>query len=129
MKISMELYTLAQRFGDIKAMEMAKQAGFDAIDYSYYYEKECDEVLGEGYKEYAQKLRAHLDNIGLVCNQAHAPFSFKYGMKFDTSEALYLSNQKTVVIPLQKLKQDACLLKQKIAVHQAKVYPEIYLQI
>jgi len=91
MKISMELYTLAQRFGDIKAMEMAKQAGFDAIDYSYYYEKECDEVLGEGYKEYAQKLRAHLDNIGLSCNQAHAPFSFKYGMKLDTSEASYLS--------------------------------------
>lgn len=51
MKISMELYTLADRFGDIKAIEMLKEAGFDAIDYSYYYNKEYDEVLGAGYKK------------------------------------------------------------------------------
>ena len=29
---------------------MIKEAGFDAIDYSYYYTKECEAVLGEGYK-------------------------------------------------------------------------------
>ncbi|MBP3337034.1 MAG: sugar phosphate isomerase/epimerase [Clostridia bacterium] len=90
MKLSVELYTLAQRFGDFNAVEIAKKAGFDAIDYSYYYDKECDDVLGDGYKEYAQKLREHLDEVGILCNQAHAPFTFKYGMEKNISEQKYL---------------------------------------
>lgn len=90
MKLSVELYTLAQRFGDFKAVEIAKKAGFDAIDYSYYYDKECDDVLGDGYKEYAEKLREHLDEVGILCNQAHAPFTFKYGMEKNISEQKYL---------------------------------------
>lgn len=90
MKLSVELYTLAQRFGDFKGVEIAKKAGFDAIDYSYYYDKECDDVLGDGYKEYAKKLREHLDEVGIFCNQAHAPFTFKYGMEKNISEQKYL---------------------------------------
>lgn len=90
MKLSVELYTLAQRFDDFKAIEMAKEAGFDAIDYSYYYTKECEEILGDGYREYAEKLRKHLDEVGIVCNQAHAPFSFRYGMENNISEEKYL---------------------------------------
>ena len=90
MNLSVELYTLAQRFGDFKAIEMAKEAGFDAIDYSYYYDKECEDVLGDGYKEYAKKLREHLDEVGIICNQAHAPFSLKYGLKNNISEREYL---------------------------------------
>ena len=90
MKLSVELYTLAQRFGDFKAIEMAKEAGFDAIDYSYYDAKECEEILGDGYREYAEKLRKHLDEVGIVCNQAHAPFSFRYGMENNISEEKYL---------------------------------------
>lgn len=91
MKLSVELYSVAKVFGDHKAIELIKQAGFDAIDYSYYYEKECDEVLGENYKEYAKELRAYIDEAGLSCNQAHAPFTFKYGMNKDISEPKYLN--------------------------------------
>ena len=90
MKISVELYTLAERFGDFKAVEMVKEAGFDAIDYSYYYAKECEEILGDGYREYAENLRKHLDEVGICCNQAHAPFTFKYGMETNVSEPKYL---------------------------------------
>ena len=91
MKLSVELYSVAKVFGDHKAIELIKQAGFDAIDYSYYYEKECDEVLGENYKEYAKELREYIDQAGLSCNQAHAPFTFKYGMNKDISEPKYLN--------------------------------------
>lgn len=91
MKLSVELYSVAKYFGDYKAVELIKQAGFDAIDHSYYYEKECDEILGENYKEYAQNLRAHLDHVGIACNQAHAPFTFNYGMNTDLSEPKYLN--------------------------------------
>ena len=90
MKLSVELYTLAQRFGDFKAIEIAKEAGFDAIDYSYYYDKNCEEVLGDGYKEYAKKIRKHLDDVGIICNQAHEPFSFRYGMENNINEQSYL---------------------------------------
>lgn len=91
MKLSMEIYTVAERFGDMRAVELIKEAGFDAIDYSYYSKKECDEILGDGYRQYAQEFRAHMDRVGIACNQAHAPFSFKYGLRTDPSEGKYLS--------------------------------------
>jgi sugar phosphate isomerase/epimerase len=90
MKLSVELYTISDRFGDYKAIDMAKEAGFDAIDYSYYWNNEKEEILGVTYKEYAEKLRIHLDETGIECNQAHAPFSLKYGCVFDISEQKYL---------------------------------------
>lgn len=90
MKLSVELSALTVKFGDYKAVEFAKEAGFDAIDYSYYWDGETEAVLGDGYREYAKKLRAHLDKIGIACNQAHAPFSLKYGCAFDISDKKYL---------------------------------------
>lgn len=90
MKLSVELSALTVKFGDYKAAELAKDAGFDAIDYSYYWDGENETVLGDGYREYAKNLRAHLDKIGIACNQAHAPFSLKYGCAFDTSDKNYL---------------------------------------
>ena len=35
---------------------MLKEAGFDSIDYSYYWLDESDEALSENYREYAGKL-------------------------------------------------------------------------
>jgi len=99
MKLSVELYTLAQRYGDFKGVEMAKEAGFDAIDYSYYYAKECDEILGDGYKEYAEKLRAHLDKVGISCNQAHAPFTVKYEMEKEEADRKYLYMARALESP------------------------------
>lgn len=96
MKLSVEIYTIAKKFGDHKAIDLIKQAGFDAIDYSYYYDNECERVLGENYKEYAKELRAYLDLTGFSCNQAHAPFNFKYGMAMDTSEQSYLNIVRSI---------------------------------
>ena len=90
MKLSVELYTLSQRFGDHKAIEIAKNVGFDAIDYSYYMDNENEEILGDSYKEYAQSIRAKLDECGLYCNQALAPFMSRYENIFDFSDQRYL---------------------------------------
>lgn len=90
MKLSVELYTLSQRFGDHKAIEIAKNVGFDAIDYSYYMLNENEEILGDSYKEYAQSLRAKLDECGICCSQAHAPFKIRYENKLDVSDERYL---------------------------------------
>ncbi len=90
MKLSVELYTLSQRLGDLAAIDMVKNTGFDAIDYSYYWNNENEEILGDNYKEYASNLRKYMDEVGIVCNQAHAPFSLSYGCRFDETDETYL---------------------------------------
>lgn len=116
MKLSVEIYTVSEAFGDYKAVELIKQAGFDALDYSYYYNKECDEILGDNYRKYAEDLRAHLDSVGIVCNQAHAPFTFQYGMKMDASEKKYLWT-------LRAIESAAILGAENIVVH-ARTVPD-----
>ncbi len=94
MKLSMETYALRERFGDKKATALIKDAGFDAVDYSYCrFSKSTDgsvnlgeQVLGDGYIEYAKELRAYMDSIGIKCNQVHVPFASEYGEKFCGSE-------------------------------------------
>ncbi len=85
MRLSMETYGLRRRYGDFEAARLIREAGFDCIDYSCYYWKEQAYALEDGYREYAHTLRAHLDSLGLFCNQAHAPFDMKYGQPFDQS--------------------------------------------
>ncbi len=118
MKLSVELYSVAGLFGDHKAIDLIRQAGFDAIDYSYYYEKECEEILGENYKEYAKGLRAHLDQAGLSCNQAHAPFTFRYGMLSDAAEQKYLNI-------IRSLESASILGAKNIIVHSISVPEDV----
>jgi sugar phosphate isomerase/epimerase len=81
----METYGLRRRFGDFEAARLIAEAGFDCVDYSCYYWKEQAHALGDGYRSYARELRSHLDGLGLVCNQSHAPFVMRYGQSFDLS--------------------------------------------
>jgi len=96
MKLSVESYTLMQKLGDFKGLEAIKKAGFDCVDMSYYWLNENSPLLGDGYKEYAFLLRSHLDALGLVCNQAHAPFDVKYGEAFDVSNPHYLAVTRAI---------------------------------
>jgi len=90
MKLSIETYAIREKFGDEQAIRLIKAAGFDSIDYSYYYTPENSPITGEEYLEHAKKVRACLDETGLVCHQAHAPFRFVYGEVMDESEPHYL---------------------------------------
>lgn len=89
MKLSAETYTLRRLCGDKKAFAMLKQAGFDGVDYSFcYYD---DPWYGkDDYREYAVQLRAWLEEEGLSCVQAHAPFDLLYGERWDAAEPHYL---------------------------------------
>lgn len=118
MNISVELYTMVERFGVFKGIEMAKETGFDAIDFSYYYHMENEEVLGDGYIEYAKKVREHLDKVGIACNQAHAPFAFKYGMEKSESEEKYLNI-------VRSLESAAILGAKNIVVHSVNVPEDV----
>ena len=96
MKLSIETCVLHKRYGDEKAIQMLKKAGFDSIDYSFYWLPESDEVLGKDYIAYAHKVRTMLDENSMTCNQAHAPFDFGYGRPFDVSDPEYLKIVKAL---------------------------------
>ena len=85
MKLSTAVGSVVFRFPEEKAYGMFKNAGFDAVDISFFNKEEyTDELepfypLGRDYIERAKKQRRILDELGLSCNQTHAP----YGLKFD----------------------------------------------
>ncbi len=90
MLLSVETYVLRERFGDREAIRLIKDAGFDAFDYSFYWTSENNDMLGDDYLERAKQIRTLADGLGIVCNQAHAPFEFRYGDTMDESGDKYL---------------------------------------
>ena len=61
---------------DFEIVKMLKQAGFTAYDFSLNNASFVKEFLNDdSCFEYAKKLRAFADQIGIVCNQTHAPFT------------------------------------------------------
>lgn len=65
-------------------VELMKQAGFTAYDIGLARGDGGpaiieDEFIGDDYREKALELREFADQIGIVCNQAHAPFGSHYG--------------------------------------------------
>ena len=90
MKLSVENYVFRTRFGEFEGFEYIKKAGFEFFDMSFYsYSSKKPNPLDEGYENYYSSLRAHVDSLGLKCNQAHAPFELRYGAEFTEDEPLY----------------------------------------
>ena len=89
MNLSVETCVMRDRFNDETAIKMIKDAGFDAFDYSLYNVSTEKDMLGDDYKSKAINLRRLADEIGIVCNQAHAPFDFSYSDKMDISNTQY----------------------------------------
>lgn len=75
MKLAIETYVAAEKFGQEKAISMIKEAGFDAFDLSII-EKMKRLVTEDDYLEKAKSIKEYADSIGIVCNQAHAPWGF-----------------------------------------------------
>ena len=75
MILSTQTDYLGRKFGEERAIDIIADAGFDALDLTLFGMKEDSSVFcGDGYKEYAEKLKAKAQSRGLFFNQAHAPF-------------------------------------------------------
>lgn len=75
MLISTETGVFAEHFGNEETLKILKNAGFTAYDFSMYNLKaEHCLVYFDDYAEKAKKLRKVADELGIVCNQTHAPF-------------------------------------------------------
>ena len=96
MNLSVECYVMSEKYGDFKAFDMIKKAGFDSVDYSFYSRKDAEKIFGDNFREYAKELKKYLDEIGLYCNQAHAPFELNYSNKLDESEPKFVKLIKSI---------------------------------
>ncbi|MBO5293794.1 MAG: sugar phosphate isomerase/epimerase [Clostridia bacterium] len=96
MKLSIDNGMLLARFGVYESARMIKEAGFDCIDMTYYTVPVDSPLLDDGYREYAIKLKEYLDELGLECNQAHAPFVFAYGDRFSLEDPHYRAIVRSV---------------------------------
>lgn len=75
MKLAMPTEKLRARFGDIKALKIIAEAGFDAYDYSMFYMWEENENLSaKNYKQYIKTINDAANEYGISCVQTHAPF-------------------------------------------------------
>lgn len=118
MRLSVETHVLHKRYGDEIAIQMLKKAGFDSIDYSFYWLEEADECLGEHYREYAQKIRTLLEQNCMTCNQAHAPFTMSYSNQFDESDPEYSRLVRSI-------ESAAIMGADNIVVHSLKTPPAV----
>lgn len=96
MKLSIDNGMLLARFGVYESARMIKEAGFDCIDMTYYTVPVDSPLFDDGYREYAIKLKEYLDELGLECNQAHAPFVFAYGDRFALEDPHYRAIVRSV---------------------------------
>ncbi len=72
MKLVMNTEPISDRFGDFVAIEMLKNAGFDAYDLTM-----CGKdhpVHSDDYLAHAKAVRKHADALGIPCVQAHSVF-------------------------------------------------------
>ena len=86
MKISTEIGSIANVVGEVKAVEYVAKAGFDAWDFSMFamagmnWKEMKAEVRDwhplnhSNYLAFARELRKIGEDLGIHCNQSHAPF-------------------------------------------------------
>jgi len=95
MKLAIEFYDAWLRWGIDGGVKALKDAGFDAIDMSYYHAA-TDAFLGEDYREKALEVKAALNKHGLGCRQAHGPIEMRYGMAMDDSEPAFVRVKRAI---------------------------------
>lgn len=74
MKISTQTGSFMKYFSDREIVDILKDAGFDAIDYSFFDVERCNPDISDAeYKERFTELRKYAEDKGLYFNQSHAP--------------------------------------------------------
>ena len=119
MELSMNITNLLTRCGLEKSVELYKNAGFTAIDYSLGEMSKVEDspLNGDGYRDEAERVRKLVESGGLIINQTHTPFHFKHW--YDEE------HYKTVIYPrICRSIEISALLGAKIAV----VHPLHYLE-
>ena len=118
MKISSNTDRLEKRFGAVRAVRMLAEAGFEAVDYSMYTSEGA--VFERGGTVLAREMRKTAESLGIVFNQAHAPFAtYKPGAENDGyNRDLFFSMRRALEIGAE-------LGAEAVVVHPAFICPHI----
>ena len=84
MLVSNLTHNLNRIYGLEEAIRLNAKAGFDAYDISLFAligNEYPSNFRNENYIEYAKSVRALADDLGIVCNQSHAPLAHDNGDK------------------------------------------------
>ena len=88
--VSTEIQGFAQYGNAREVIKLLKEAGFTAYDASMFTNGVLDELLyAENWQEKAKQFRMYADGLGIVCNQAHAPFPTAIKGNEAYNEAMY----------------------------------------
>ena len=80
MKISTDNGVIRNLYGDVEAVRLIHEAGFDGIDYTFYDmipEQDVLEWPDEQRKRLADEVAACAASVGLSFPQSHAPYLYK----------------------------------------------------
>lgn len=118
MKISSNTDRLEKRFGAVRAVRMLAEAGFEAVDYSMYTAEGA--VFSEGGRALCREMKRVADSLGIVFNQAHAPFAtYKPGSEYDAyNRELFFSMRRALEIGAE-------IGAEAVVVHPAFICPHI----
>jgi len=86
MKISTDNGTIRNAIGDIEAIRMISEAGFDGIDYTFYEmvpERDIFELSDDALHGLAQDVNEACAKYGITVPQSHAPYFYKFGESKD----------------------------------------------
>ena len=84
MRLSSAIGPMAFRFPKERVFRIFQEAGFDAVDISFFNREEYTGgleayyPLGDDYIARAEETAEQLRNVGLICNQTHAPYGFPH---------------------------------------------------
>ncbi len=118
MLLSTQNHHFQDAYGFERSIRILKAAGYDAYDMSFFEMfKDTCELNTPDYREKAQKMRALADEIGIVCNQAHAPFGSSSGDPAD--------DQKRFDAIVRSMEIAAILGAKAIIVHPKQHLPYI----
>lgn len=100
MKVTIENFPFRDKFGDKRAFEMIKSAGFDGVDFSFN-ALDADGNWGSidlsNHLNTAKEQKKMLDDCGLSCTQAHAPFNVnKLGVKFNLNDGFFADTIRSI---------------------------------
>lgn len=101
MLISIEGHELRKRYGDEKMIQVLKESGFKAMDYSLHSTQDDLRILlcdGDEYITHAKEVRQMLDAAGMVCNQTHAETGMRDYYPYDVSHPKYLEIVRCIEI-------------------------------
>jgi len=112
-----------------KIISLLKEVGFEAYDFSMFRVDKLSYLGDDDYIEKAKALRKYADSIGIVCNQAHAPFPIYLENKEEQKERFKIVTRAIEIASILGAKLIVCHPKNTYTPEQNKEVFSLYQDV